>query len=357
MDRKNIDKVFTKESEEAISSDYSMIVDFKNVFDINRIGATNYSLKQFYDSFVDFLKENHYLYVGSVEPTNNHVKIWIQLLNEAADIILNNDYDFAYVITPKVRDIVGTDFDDVVEDLYVYSNLRDSLGYNWTMGVVSGEENRGDELIYYPSRNPEKSYSNLTTLKERLRDFILKYNDYDYTPDPDEVAFFLFLNYQNCPLAIGSPTNEQYFTIQNMLLSIVEDNTVDDSVLQQIVDEAIPNKSLQGRYVIEPYIDYNELTILSVMNNIVTTGILYNDKLYHLFTGFLDTLTSSILRGEALEKVFGIDKFAEGTLDIVFPSSLLATSDDIIKGELLEIVDHFEDVQFILPCFIHKRSN
>lgn len=36
-----------------------------------------YTLSQLFEAFIDFLKTNHYLYMGDEQPVNSNTKIWI----------------------------------------------------------------------------------------------------------------------------------------------------------------------------------------------------------------------------------------------------------------------------------------
>lgn len=38
---------------------------------------SNYSLKQFYDNYVDFMKNACFMYAGNTQPKNSHVLLWI----------------------------------------------------------------------------------------------------------------------------------------------------------------------------------------------------------------------------------------------------------------------------------------
>lgn len=50
---------------------------FTDVVDDVRDGATQYSLAQFLDNYMDFMESYPFTYMGDTEPTNPNVKIWI----------------------------------------------------------------------------------------------------------------------------------------------------------------------------------------------------------------------------------------------------------------------------------------
>lgn len=52
------------------SSDFSHTVDMRE-------GKTRYTLAQFFDHYMSFMKEADFIYYGKNEPTNKHIKIWI----------------------------------------------------------------------------------------------------------------------------------------------------------------------------------------------------------------------------------------------------------------------------------------
>lgn len=58
----------------------SELVDYTDVgarFDDIVDSESNYSLKQFYDNYVDFMKNTRFVYAGNTQPKNNHVLLWI----------------------------------------------------------------------------------------------------------------------------------------------------------------------------------------------------------------------------------------------------------------------------------------
>ncbi len=52
-------------------------VSFENVID-DRIGDDyRYSLDQFYDSYINFIKSSYFLTSGKTQPVNQYVSLWI----------------------------------------------------------------------------------------------------------------------------------------------------------------------------------------------------------------------------------------------------------------------------------------
>ena len=51
-------------------------VSFKNVIDM-REDKEHYTLEQFFDAFMSYIKETDFIYHGDTTPENSHTKIWI----------------------------------------------------------------------------------------------------------------------------------------------------------------------------------------------------------------------------------------------------------------------------------------
>lgn len=49
---------------------------FEDTIDSRR-GKTPYTLAQFFDHYLNFMQNADFIYYGSVKPTNNHVKLWL----------------------------------------------------------------------------------------------------------------------------------------------------------------------------------------------------------------------------------------------------------------------------------------
>lgn len=70
-------KVAVKQQDGSLGSDNTIGATFSDVIDADRSGATGYSLDQFFDSYMKFMNEFDFTYVGDIEPTNRHIKIWV----------------------------------------------------------------------------------------------------------------------------------------------------------------------------------------------------------------------------------------------------------------------------------------
>lgn len=72
-----IRKVAVKQSDETFSNDYTIGAIFDDIVDGERVGATGYSLSQFIDSYLSFLTNVPFIYIGADTPTNSHIGLWI----------------------------------------------------------------------------------------------------------------------------------------------------------------------------------------------------------------------------------------------------------------------------------------
>lgn len=72
-----VKKVGEKAKDGSLTTPYSEFgVGFDNVVD-TRSGKGNYSLAQFFDNYIDYMKNTTFVYTGKVQPKNTHVGIWI----------------------------------------------------------------------------------------------------------------------------------------------------------------------------------------------------------------------------------------------------------------------------------------
>ena len=72
-----VKKVGQKAKDGSLTMPYSEFgVGFENVADTRR-DKGNYSLAQFFDNYMDFMKNTTFVYTGKTQPTNTHVGIWI----------------------------------------------------------------------------------------------------------------------------------------------------------------------------------------------------------------------------------------------------------------------------------------
>lgn len=60
----------------SLSDPYETGASFENVIDTRKDG-NKYTLAQFFDNYVSFMKEASFIYTGSEKPKNNHIKVWI----------------------------------------------------------------------------------------------------------------------------------------------------------------------------------------------------------------------------------------------------------------------------------------
>lgn len=70
-------KVAIKQQDGGLGADNSIGASFMDVADVDRVGATGYTLDQFFDSYMKFMDENCFVYSGDIEPTNHHISIWL----------------------------------------------------------------------------------------------------------------------------------------------------------------------------------------------------------------------------------------------------------------------------------------
>jgi len=70
-------KIAEKQQDGTLSADSTIGAIFTDVVDGERVGATGYSLDQFIDSYLAFMKANLFTYVGNEEPLNHHIALWV----------------------------------------------------------------------------------------------------------------------------------------------------------------------------------------------------------------------------------------------------------------------------------------
>ena len=72
-----VKKVGQKAKDGSLTLPYSEFgVGFENVVD-TRKDKGNYYLAQFFDNYMDYMKNTTFVYTGKTQPTNTHVGIWI----------------------------------------------------------------------------------------------------------------------------------------------------------------------------------------------------------------------------------------------------------------------------------------
>lgn len=51
--------------------------DFKDIVETEAKYGHPYTLRQFFDNYMDFMQSADFIYYGTAAPSNSHVKIWI----------------------------------------------------------------------------------------------------------------------------------------------------------------------------------------------------------------------------------------------------------------------------------------
>jgi hypothetical protein len=77
-----VKEVAVKEEDGTFSTPLSWGVSFQDVADVSRTGATQWTLAQMMDSYLDFLKTNNFIAYGTDVPTNSHVRLWIDTAHD-----------------------------------------------------------------------------------------------------------------------------------------------------------------------------------------------------------------------------------------------------------------------------------
>lgn len=76
MANKNlINRVSQKQEDGTLGNANNIGVDFSNVVD-SRVDQGQYSLQQFFDSYMAFMKNTSFIYSGPNTPTNEHIALW-----------------------------------------------------------------------------------------------------------------------------------------------------------------------------------------------------------------------------------------------------------------------------------------
>lgn len=72
--KKVITKVVEKLDEDGtLGDDYGFLNDFSSIVD----GETGFTLSEFLDNYLRYMRENNFTLVSAEEPQNTHIKIWI----------------------------------------------------------------------------------------------------------------------------------------------------------------------------------------------------------------------------------------------------------------------------------------
>lgn len=77
MAKKNLVKqVSVKQEDGNFGSFYDFGASFSEIID-SRAGQGNFSLAQFFDNYMAFMKETTFVWAGVDQPTNTHIGIWL----------------------------------------------------------------------------------------------------------------------------------------------------------------------------------------------------------------------------------------------------------------------------------------
>lgn len=80
-----VKQVSVKQDNGSLGSAYKIGAGFSDIVD-TRADNGNYTLEQFFDNYISFMKNTTFVYTGTTVPTNTHVGIWI-------DTSVNNDLE------------------------------------------------------------------------------------------------------------------------------------------------------------------------------------------------------------------------------------------------------------------------
>lgn len=76
MAEKNVRRVAVRQRNGTLGDDYQLGLDFANVIDSDREKATGYTLKEFFDNYIDFQSNSYNNVFAENKPVNKHVGIW-----------------------------------------------------------------------------------------------------------------------------------------------------------------------------------------------------------------------------------------------------------------------------------------
>lgn len=71
-----VKQVSVKNESGSLDSAYSIGAGFADVVD-TRADRGNYTLEQFFDNYINFMRNTTFVYTGTTQPSNTHVGIWI----------------------------------------------------------------------------------------------------------------------------------------------------------------------------------------------------------------------------------------------------------------------------------------
>lgn len=70
-----ITNVAQKQEDGSLGAPITFGADFADIVD-GRAGGENFSLQQFYDHYMNFMKNGYFVTSGTNTPVNNHVTLW-----------------------------------------------------------------------------------------------------------------------------------------------------------------------------------------------------------------------------------------------------------------------------------------
>nr|DAF55205.1 MAG TPA: hypothetical protein [Siphoviridae sp. ctZHD14] len=84
-----VNQVGVKSDTGEMGSYYNVGTSFANIVD-TRINKGNYTLEQFFDSYMSFMRGATFVYSGNTTPQNPHVGIWLDTnkTNQDPDILV-----------------------------------------------------------------------------------------------------------------------------------------------------------------------------------------------------------------------------------------------------------------------------
>lgn len=82
-----VKEVYVKQQDGTFNTPTSLGATFENVIDQRASGATRYTLAQFLDNYLDFMKTNNFIAYGTNAPVNTHARIWIDTAHNNFDNI------------------------------------------------------------------------------------------------------------------------------------------------------------------------------------------------------------------------------------------------------------------------------
>lgn len=76
-----VNSVSIKQEDGTMTASKKIGATFEQIID----PATKQTLKQFYDNYLQFMKTADFVYYGDTQPTNTHIKLWIDTAHNNQD--------------------------------------------------------------------------------------------------------------------------------------------------------------------------------------------------------------------------------------------------------------------------------